>query len=118
VSTIVVSLVLMAVFSTAALADVADEAASIIDAMMTTLRRGEALELEDEQVMTRMLVERFCADHGNVPVWTEPETVGHLLSAFVDDDGSMQFREDLYERDATVLKALEGPIQPHLRHDR
>ena len=32
------------------------------------------------------------------------------LTAFPDDDGRVQFRRDIYARDAALLAALDGPI--------
>lgn len=38
------------------------------------------------------------------------------LTAYTEEDGRVQFRQDLYDRDAAVLKALAGPVKPHQRH--
>ena len=39
-------------------------------------------------------------------------------TAYVDADGRMNFREDIYGRDAPVLATLRGPVRPHARHVR
>lgn len=77
-------LIVVLVSASPATADVTADASSVIEAMMTTLERGETLELDGEIVLTRKVVCQFYADIGNSPAWTNPASVGRMLDALDD----------------------------------
>jgi murein L,D-transpeptidase YcbB/YkuD len=83
-----VSFLLLALTVPAA-ADVASDAVPYIEAMMTTLERGQSLDLDGEQVVVHRIIRNFYADLGNTPAWTNPAAVKQLLAALDDirDDG-------------------------------
>jgi len=117
VPAIVVSLMLLVVLATPAFADFTADAASTIEAMMTTLQREQALELEGEQVFVRELVLQFYATNGNVPAWTEPRTVGRMLLALEDirDDG---LDPDDYHGPALIALGADTPADPQVLASR
>ncbi|MCM8564820.1 L,D-transpeptidase family protein [Thauera linaloolentis] len=46
-----------------------------------------------------------------VPVTRRIPVLLHYATAGLDEDGSLQFRPDIYARDAAVLAALRGPVR-------
>ncbi len=78
------------------------------------------LLLDDQPKWTRAKIDEV-VESGKRTTVKLTKTMPILLlywTAFSETAGSVQFRQDLYDRDAAVLKALQGPVLPHKRHRR
>jgi murein L,D-transpeptidase YcbB/YkuD len=77
-----------------------------------------ALLLADQTDWTPARIDQEVADGKRTTVRLGKALPVVLLywTAYVDADGSVQFRQDLYDRDAAVLAALSEPPLLHRRH--
>lgn len=76
------------------------------------------LLLDDQPKWTRPKIDEVVKSGKRTTVkLTEPLPILLLYwTAYSEAAGSVQFRQDLYDRDAAVLKALQGPVLAHKRH--
>ena len=79
-----------------------------------------ALLLDDQSGWDRDRIDAVMASGKRTTVrLTDPLPVFLIYwTAFVMADGQVNFREDIYGRDAPVLATLQGPVRPHARHVR
>ena len=77
-----------------------------------------ALLLDDQSDWTRPRIDQVVESGKRTSVkLSEPLPILLLYwTAFGDESCTVHFREDLYERDAAVWKALQGPVMAHRRH--
>ncbi len=78
------------------------------------------LLLEDQSSWDRSRIDEVVASGKRTTVrLTEPLPVFLLYwTAYPGKDGRVNFRKDLYDRDAPLLATLKEPVRPHARHVR
>ena len=77
------------------------------------------LLLDDQPEWTREHIDQVIESGKRTTVKLSKPLPVFLLywTAYVDFDGAVNFREDLYTRDPAVLTALQGPLATRARHE-